>query len=159
MWTAVLLALSPPLDMKQKWFAPHVAYTSAKFGMSLCILGWAGEFKGKIAANAIWPRTAIDTAAINVITGPLTRKLCRSVDIMADAAHWVLSQPPRECTGQTFIDDEIIAEHFPATDLDSYRADTSMMARLAPLLPDFYVGDPASMEKYVDMARAVQKRL
>ena len=78
---------------------------------------------------------------------------------MADAAHWVLSQPPAACTGQTFIDDEIIAEHFPEKDLDSYRADTSVVTRLAPLLPDFYVGDPASVEKYVDMARAVQKRL
>ena len=112
-----ILALSPPLDMREMWFAPHVAYTSAKYGMSLCILGWAGEFKGRIAANAIWPRTAVATAAIsNVLAGEDAFKNCRKPDILADTAYLVLNKP-KDFTGNFIIDDTFLVSE-GVTDLD-----------------------------------------
>jgi len=131
-----ILALSPPLDMKEKWFAPHVAYTSAKFGMSLCILGWAGEFRGRIAANAIWPRTAIATAAIaNVLAGEEAFKNCRKPEILAETAYRVLTKPAAEFTGQFLIDDTFLASE-GVTDLSAYDVEPGQ-----PLLPDFFVPD------------------
>lgn len=128
-----ILALSPPLDMREMWFAPHVAYTSAKYGMSLCILGWAGEFRGKIAANAIWPRTAIATAAIsNVLAGEEAFKNCRKPDILADTAYLVLNKP-KDFTGNFIIDDSFLVSE-GVTDLDQYAVDPSQ-----ELLPDFFV--------------------
>lgn len=131
-----ILALSPPLDMSTKWFAPHVAYTSAKYGMSLCILGWAGEFKGKIAANAIWPRTAIATAAIsNVLAGEEAMKQCRKPDILAETAYRVLTKPATEFTGNFIIDDTFLTEE-GVTDLEQYSMEPG-----TELLPDFFVPD------------------
>ena len=131
-----ILALSPPLDMSTKWFAPHVAYTSAKYGMSLCILGWAGEFKGKIAANAIWPRTAIATAAIsNVLAGEEAMKQCRKPDILAETAYRVLTKPAAEFTGNFVIDDTFLVSE-GVTDLDQYSMEPGV-----DLLPDFFVPD------------------
>lgn len=128
-----ILALSPPLDMREMWFAPHVAYTSAKYGMSLCILGWAGEFRGRIAANAIWPRTAIATAAIsNVLAGEEAFKNCRKPDILADTAYLVLNKP-KDYTGNFIIDDSFLVSE-GITDLDQYAVDPSQ-----ELLPDFFV--------------------
>ena len=131
-----ILALSPPLDMSTKWFAPHVAYTSAKYGMSLCVLGWAGEFKGKIAANAIWPRTAIATAAIsNVLAGEEAFKQCRKPEILAETAYRVLTKPAAEFTGNFIIDDTFLTSE-GVTDLEQYSVEPG-----AELLPDFFVPD------------------
>ena len=133
-----ILALSPPLDMKQKWFAPHVAYTSAKFGMSLCILGWSGEFAGKIAANAIWPRTAIATAAVsNVLAGEEAFKNCRKPEILAETAYRVLTKPAARFSGNFLIDDTFLASE-GVTDFDQYAVEPGH-----ELLPDFFVPDDA----------------
>ncbi len=130
-----IMTLSPPLNMEERWFAPHVAYTMAKFGMSMCVLGWAGEFKSKgIAANALWPRTTIATAAIkNLLGGDMMMKKSRTPAIMADAAHWILTQPSREVTGNFFIDDEVMAKA-GKTDLSEYAVDPTQ-----ELMPDFFV--------------------
>ena len=130
-----VLNLSPPLNMEERWFAPHVAYTMAKFGMSMCVLGMAGEFRSDgIAFNALWPRTAIATAAIrNLMGGDEAMRRSRKPEIMADAAHWILTQPSRDCTGNFFIDDEVMAKA-GVTDLTPYAVDPS-----ADLVPDFFV--------------------
>jgi citronellol/citronellal dehydrogenase len=109
---AHVLNLSPPLNMETKWFAPHVAYTMAKFGMSMCVLGMAGEFKREgIAFNALWPRTTIATAAIqNLLGGEQAMKGSRSPAIMADAAYAIFNKNSREVTGNFFIDDEVLAK-------------------------------------------------
>ncbi len=105
-----ILTLSPPLDMKAKWFAPHVAYTMAKFGMSLCTLGWAEEFrKDGIAANSLWPRTTIATAAVRMLGGDALLRRSRTPEIMADAAHAILTRPSREFTGNFCIDDLVLS--------------------------------------------------
>ena len=100
-----ILNNSPPLSMRPVWFKNHVAYTMAKYNMSMCAIGMAEEFKGRVGFNCLWPRTAIATAAIEMLAGDLGVKASRSVDIMADAAHWILTQPQASCTGNTFIDD------------------------------------------------------
>lgn len=130
-----VLNLSPPLNMEQRWFAPHVAYTMAKYGMSLCVLGMSGEFASDgIAFNALWPRTAIATAAVqNLLGGESSIKGSRTPEIMADAAHVILTRPSREHTGQFFIDDEVLAS-VGKTDLSEYAVDPS-----APLIPDFFI--------------------
>jgi citronellol/citronellal dehydrogenase len=129
-----ILNLSPPLSMKPHWFAPHVAYTMAKYGMSMCVLGMAQEFKPEgIAVNALWPRTIIATAALNVIA-MADPKLGRSPEIMADAAHAILTKDPKQCTGNFFIDDEVLhAEGI--TDLDKY----AMTPGNKKFIPDFFV--------------------
>ena len=104
-----ILNLSPPLNMEARWFAPHVAYTMAKFGMSMCVLGMAEEFKTVgIAVNALWPRTAIDTEAIRLIQGEQARLRCRFPTIMADAAHAILTRGSRDFTGNFCIDEEVL---------------------------------------------------
>ena len=114
-----ILNLSPPLSMKEKWFKHHVAYTMAKYGMSMCVLGMSGEFKRDgIAVNALWPRTAIDTAALAMIPGVDTAA-CRKPEILADAAYIILNRPAAECTGNFFVDDEVLASE-GVTDLDKY---------------------------------------
>ena len=130
-----LLNLSPPLDFQEKWFAPHVAYTMAKFGMSLCVLGMAGEFRAQgIAVNALWPRTVIATAAVqNLLGGDATVRGSRSPDIMADAAHAILTRPSRECTGNFFVDDDVLRS-IGVTDLAKYQTVPG-----AELIPDFFV--------------------
>ncbi|MEY3149560.1 MAG: hypothetical protein RL029_834 [Actinomycetota bacterium] len=101
-----ILTLSPPLSMKAKWFKHHVAYTMAKYGMSMCVLGMSEEFKrDKIAVNALWPRTAIDTAALQMIPGVDTAA-CRTPEILADAAYIILNRPSDQCSGNFFVDDE-----------------------------------------------------
>ena len=129
-----IIALAPPLDMRGLWFGPHVAYTSAKYQMSLCILGWGEEFKGKIAANAIWPRTAVATAAIsNVLADQEAMKNCRKPEILADTAYAVLNKPAADFTGNFIIDDTFLWEE-GERDLDRYAYDPS-----PELLPDFFV--------------------
>ena len=130
-----VLNLSPPLNMETRWFAPHVAYTMAKFGMSLCVLGMAGEFKRDgIAFNALWPRTVIATAAVkNLLGGDTTMKGSRKPEIMGDAAYAIFNRPAKECTGNFFIDDEVLAAE-GKTDLSEYATDPT-----AKLIPDFFV--------------------
>ena len=108
-----ILNLSPPLDMDPKWFGPHVAYTMAKFGMSLCVLGMAEEFKEEgVAVNALWPRTAVATAAIkNALGGDSIMNISRSPEIMADAAYVILTKNSKEFTGNFCIDDNLLAEN------------------------------------------------
>ena len=132
-----ILMLSPPLDMKEKWFAPSTAYTMAKFGMSMCVLGLAGELKGDgIAVNALWPRTTIATAAVgNLLGGEAMMRASRKPEIVADAAHVILTKPSRDFTGQFCIDDKILATE-GVTDFEPYRVDASV-----PLMPDFFVPD------------------
>jgi citronellol/citronellal dehydrogenase len=130
-----VLNLSPPLNMETRWFAPHVAYTMAKFGMSMCVLGMAGEFKSAgIAFNALWPRTTIATAAIsNLLGGQQMMKASRKPEIMGDAAYVIFNRPARECTGNFFIDDEVLISS-GKTDLSEYAVDPSQK-----LMPDFFV--------------------
>ena len=114
-----ILTLSPPLSMKAKWFKNHVAYTMAKYGMSMCVLGMAEEFKRDgIAVNALWPRTAIDTAALAMIPG-IDTDFCRTPAILADSAHIILNRKSTETTGNFFVDDEVLASE-GITDLDKY---------------------------------------
>jgi citronellol/citronellal dehydrogenase len=112
-----ILMMSPPLSMKSKWFKNHLAYTMAKYGMSMCVLGLADELKRDgISVNALWPRTAIDTAALQMIPG-IDTAACRTPEILADAAHVILSGSPR--TGEFLVDDEVLAS-VGVTDLDKY---------------------------------------
>jgi citronellol/citronellal dehydrogenase len=142
-----ILTLSPPLDMRAKWFAPHVAYTSAKYGMSLCVLGWSQEFAGKIAANAIWPRTAVATAAIaNVLAGEAAFKHCRKPEILAETAYRVLTKPAAEFTGNFIIDDTFLVQE-GITDLDQYSVEPGQ-----PLMPDFFVPDDVPAPEGVQIA-------
>jgi citronellol/citronellal dehydrogenase len=130
-----VLMLSPPLVMRPDWFAPYPAYAMAKFGMSLCVLAMAEEFKGKIAVNALWPRTGIATAAVrNVLGGDEGMKHCRTPDILADAA-WHIFNRPVGFSGNFLIDDTFLAEN-GVTDFDQYRVDPSK-----DLMPDFFVPD------------------
>lgn len=133
-----VLMLSPPLDMQAKWFRDHVAYSIAKFGMSLCVLGMAEEFRADgIAVNALWPRTAIATAAVkNVLGGDRLVAMSRTPDIVADAAHLILTKPSREFTGRFLIDDTLLYEEGGVTDFEGYRVDASH-----PLVADFFVPD------------------
>ena len=114
-----ILNLSPPLSMKPVWFKNHVAYTMAKYGMSMCVLGMSAEFKRDgIGVNALWPRTAIDTAALAMIPGVDTAA-CRTPEILADAAYIILNRPAADCTGNFFVDHEVLASE-GITDLDKY---------------------------------------
>ena len=129
-----ILNLSPPLSMKAVWFKNHVAYTMAKYGMSMCVLGMSAEFKRDgIAVNALWPRTAIDTAALAMIPGVDTAA-CRTPEILADAAYVILNRPSAECTGNFFVDDEVLAT-VGVTDLDKY----SVVPGTTDFLLDFFL--------------------
>ena len=130
-----VLMLSPPLDMAPKWFAGHTAYTMAKFGMSMCVLGMSAEFKADgIAFNALWPRTAIATAAIrNALAGDEGMRRCRTVEIMADAAHAIFIKKASEFSGNFLIDDSFLYGE-GVRDFDQYRVDPT-----AALMPDFFV--------------------
>jgi len=128
-----VLNMSPPLSMKQHWFAPHTAYTMAKYGMSMCTLGHSGEFKKYgIAVNSLWPRTAIATAALQMIPGVDT-DLCRKPEILSDAAYFILTSPGTN-SGNFYIDDELLAAH-GVTDLEKY----SVKPGTKNFIPDFFV--------------------
>ena len=130
-----ILMLSPPLDMQVKWFAPHLAYSMAKFNMSIIALGLAGELKGDgIAVNALWPRTTIATAAVkNLLGGDALLRRSRTPDIIGDAAHLIFSQDAKTFTGRFCIDDTLLYEH-GVRDFDAYRVDKTV-----ELAPDFFV--------------------
>ena len=132
--SAHILTLSPPLSMKAKWFKNHVAYTMAKYGMSMCVLGMAEEFKRDgVAVNALWPRTAIDTAALQMIPG-IDTAACRTPEILADAAYVILNKASRETTGNFFVDDEVLAS-VGVTDLEKY----SVVPGTKDFLLDFFL--------------------
>lgn len=129
-----ILTLSPPLSMKPKWFKNHVAYTMSKYGMSMCVLGMAEEFKRDgIGVNALWPRTAIDTAALHMIPGVDT-DFCRTPEILADAAYLILNRDGKDCSGNFFVDDELLASA-GITDLEKY----SVKPGTTDFLLDFFL--------------------
>lgn len=130
-----ILNLSPPLNMEARWLKNHVAYTMSKYGMSLCVLGMAAEFKEDgVAVNALWPRTTIATAAVqNLLGGDAVIKGSRTPAIVADAAHWILTQPSRDCTGNFFVDEDVLRQA-GTKDFDTYAVDSS-----ADLIPDFFL--------------------
>ncbi len=132
-----ILTLASPLNLRPRWFKNHVAYSMAKYGMSLCVLGMAEEFRAHgIAVNALWPRTVIATAAIRLLEGTVDESECRTPEIMADAAHAVLCRDAKACTGNFFIDDEVLAEA-GVTDLERYA-----VAPGHELLSDIFLDDP-----------------
>lgn len=130
-----IMNIAPPLDMNPKWFKNHTAYTMAKYGMSMCTLGMAEEFRGKVAVNSLWPMTSIDTAAVrNVLGGDAMAKMSRTPEIMADAAYAVLNQDAKTFTGQFVIDEFILAEN-GETDFAKYQYPDYD----GPLVADFFV--------------------
>ncbi|MGQ0508555.1 MAG: SDR family oxidoreductase, partial [Myxococcaceae bacterium] len=131
-----VLNLSPPLNLNPKWFESHVAYTMAKYGMSMCVLGMAAELAGDgVAVNALWPRTAIATAAMNMLGGDEAMEKCRTPEIMADAAYVILTSDPKGKgnSGNFFLDDEVLLRH-GVKDLSKYSVKPG-----EELLPDFFV--------------------
>ena len=129
-----ILTLSPPLNMLEKWFSPHVAYSMAKYGMSMCVLGMAGEFREQgIAVNALWPRTTIATAAVSMLGGDAMIRHSRKPEIMADAAYAIVTKPSREFSGNFCVDDDVL-EAEGITDLSGYSVDSNVHP-----LPDFFV--------------------
>lgn len=155
-----ILTLSPPLDMSPKWFAPNVAYTISKYGMSMCVLGMAEEFKPYgIGVNALWPRTTIATAAINMVGGNWLMRRSRKETIVADAAYTILTSPARTTTGNFFIDDTLLAAH-GVTDFDQYRVDPTM-----DLMGDFFVPEdsegpaPLKASQKVGLVRGLINKL
>lgn len=146
-----VLNISPPLDLKPRWFQNHVAYTMAKYGMSLCVLGMAEEFREQgVAFNALWPRTTIATAAIaNHLGGDDAMQGCRSDMIMADAAHVILTQPARKFTGNFCIDDTLLYEH-GERDFDKYRVNPAH-----DLMLDFFVPDDEELPPGVSLRKLI----
>jgi citronellol/citronellal dehydrogenase len=145
-----ILNLAPPLDMKAKWFKNHVAYTMAKFGMSLCTLGMSAEFeKDGIAVNSLWPLTTIDTAAVrNLLGGATVAAMSRSPEIMADAAYAIFNRPSREATGNFYIDEEVLRAE-GVSDFSRYASDAG-----GPLAGDFFVPDEAFERTDTKVTRA-----
>lgn len=145
-----VLMLSPPLDLSPKWFAGHVAYSIAKYGMSLAVLGLAEELKRDgIAVNALWPRTTIATAAVgNILGGDKLMRMSRTPEIMGDAAHLALTQDAKSFTGRFLIDDTLLHELGGVRDFEKYRVDPAM-----PLAPDFFVPAESVPPPGVTLAR------
>ncbi|MGH9380682.1 MAG: SDR family oxidoreductase [Thermoanaerobaculia bacterium] len=132
-----ILNLSPPLDLDPRWFAPHVAYTISKYGMSLCVLGMAEELRrDRIAVNALWPRTVIATAALAMLGGKVPPAHCRTPEILADAAHAILTRDSASCSSNFFLDEDVLRDE-GITDFGCYAVDPG-----ASLIPDLFVGDP-----------------
>jgi citronellol/citronellal dehydrogenase len=144
-----VLMISPPLDMKPQWFSGHVAYSIAKYGMSLAVLGLADELQGDgIAVNALWPRTTIATAAIqNLLGGEKLMRMSRRPDIVADAAHLIFLQQAATFTGRFLIDDTFLYDMGGITDFDPYKVDPAM-----PLAPDFFVPEQMRPPPGVELA-------
>jgi citronellol/citronellal dehydrogenase len=139
--------LSPPLDMKEKWFAPATGYAMAKFGMSLVVLGLAGELRGKVAVNALWPRTTIATAAVkNLLGGDALMGMSRTPEILSDAAYAIFNKP-KSFSGNFLIDDSFLAGE-GVTDFDKYRADPNQRLQV-----DFFVPDDMPPPKGVSLEK------
>ena len=142
-----VLMLSPPLDMKEKWFAAHTGYTMAKFGMSLVVLGLAGELRGKVAVNALWPRTTIATSAVkNLLGGEKLMSMSRTPEILADAAYAIFHKP-KSFSGNFLLDDTFLAGE-GVTDFDKYRADPAQRLQI-----DFFVPDDMPPPKGVSLEK------
>ncbi|KAL3273683.1 hypothetical protein HHI36_015113 [Cryptolaemus montrouzieri] len=140
---AHILNLSPPLDMKPHWFAPHVAYTMAKYGMSMCVLGMHEEFRPfNIAVNALWPKTVVHTAALDMLHGSEGAKFARKPEVMSDAAYAILIQDPKSAssTGNFYIDEDVLKSN-GISDLDQYCIDPAYKDQL---VPDLYIGESTS---------------
>ena len=146
--TPHVLMLSPPLDMSPRWFGSHVAYTMAKYGMSMCVLGMAEEFRDQgVAFNALWPRTGVATAAIEfALAGEEGMKHCRTPEIIADAAYAIFNKPSGQCTGNFFIDDVLLYAE-GERDFDKYRVDPTKA-----LMPDFFVPENTPLPPGVTLA-------
>ncbi|XP_010075784.1 PREDICTED: hydroxysteroid dehydrogenase-like protein 2, partial [Pterocles gutturalis] len=127
-----ILNLSPPMNLNPMWFKNHCAYTISKYGMSMCVLGMAEEFRGEVAVNALWPKTAIHTATMDMLGGAGIEKQCRKTDIIADAAYCILTKP-KSFTGN-FIIDEVLLREEGVKDFDVYA-----IAPGHPLIPDFFL--------------------
>ncbi|KAM7368496.1 hypothetical protein PAMP_012835 [Pampus punctatissimus] len=139
-----ILNLSPPLNLNPIWFKNHTAYTMAKYGMSMCVLGMAEEFRGQIAVNALWPKTAIQTAAMDMLGGADVGKQCRTPDIMADAAYAILSRP-KDFTGRFLVDEDVLRGE-GLQDFEQYAVQPGH-----PLLPDFFLDEaPESLAKQME---------
>jgi citronellol/citronellal dehydrogenase len=140
-----ILTLSPPLDIAAKWFAPHVAYTMAKMGMSMCTLGMSAEFASDgVAVNSLWPLTTVDTAAVrNVLGGDQMAAVSRTPEVLADAAYAILTKPSRECTGNFFIDEQVLRDE-GVTDFSVYGPEGGQK----PLM-DFFIPDEVA-QRYAD---------
>ncbi len=135
-----ILNLSPPLDMDAVWFAPHLPYTMAKYGMSLCVLGMAEEFRSRgVAVNALWPRTVIATAALRMLPGMADPKHCRKPAILADAAHAILTSDARDTTGNFFVDEEVLRQA-GVSDFEPYAVEPGQT-----LLPDFFLEEAKAL--------------
>jgi citronellol/citronellal dehydrogenase len=148
-----ILMLSPPLDMKEKWFSGRTGYAIAKYGMSLVVLGLAGELRGRVAVNALWPRTTIATAAVkNLLGGDALMRMSRTPDIVADAAALIFAKPAKSFTGQFLIDDTFLAGE-GVTEFDRYRVDPTQ-----PLAPDFFVPDHMRPPEGVSLAAKVDTK-
>uniref|UniRef100_A0A3Q2FV61 Hydroxysteroid dehydrogenase-like protein 2 n=1 Tax=Cyprinodon variegatus TaxID=28743 RepID=A0A3Q2FV61_CYPVA len=142
--SAHILNLSPPLNMNPVWFKNHTAYTMAKYGMSMCVLGMAEEFRGQIAVNALWPKTAIQTAAMDMLGGEGVGKQCRTADIIADAAYAILTKP-KDYTGRFLVDEDVLRE-LGVKDFDQYAVQPGH-----PLLPDFFLDEaPENLVKHME---------
>ena len=142
-----ILMLSPPLDMKEKWFASYTGYSMAKFGMSLVVLGLAGELRGKVAVNALWPRTTVATAAVkNIVGGDALMRMSRTPEILADAAYAIFGKP-KTFSGNFLIDDTFLAGE-GVTDFDKYRADPTQRLQV-----DFFVPDDMPPPKGVSLEK------
>eukprot|EP00794_Sanderia_malayensis_P007760 gene7760-8604_t len=148
-----ILNLSPPLNMKPMWFKSHVAYTMAKYGMSMCVLGMAEEFKADgISVNALWPKTAISTAAMEMLVGKEGLAQCRKVDIMSDAAYVVLNRDSRARTGEFLIDEEVLKD-VGVTNFDDYAFDPSI-----ELMPDLFISEELWEEKGQQHLKELRKQ-
>jgi citronellol/citronellal dehydrogenase len=131
-----VVVLSPPISLRPRWFGPHVAYTIAKYGMSMLVLGWAEELKERgVGVNALWPRTVIATAALNLLGGDETAKHGRTVEIVADAFHAMVTKPARACTGNFFIDEDVLRAE-GVTDFERYAVQKG-----EPLMRDLFVDE------------------
>ncbi|MEE2644141.1 MAG: NAD(P)-dependent oxidoreductase [Myxococcota bacterium] len=133
-----ILNLAPPLNLEPRWFGPHVAYTMAKYGMSMCVLGMAEELRRRgVAVNGLWPKTAIATSAVShILGGEAALSRCRRPEIMADAAHWILRQSSESLSGQLLIDEEVLSQA-GVSDMSHYRVDPACAEE--ELLPDFFL--------------------
>jgi citronellol/citronellal dehydrogenase len=144
-----ILVLSPPLELRPEWFGAYTAYTMSKYGMSMCALGIADEFRGRIACNALWPRTTIGTAALQVAaSGDESIRQSRTPDIMADAAYLIFNKPAQTFSGNFLIDDAVLAEH-GVREFDHYRIDPSV-----PLTLDLFVNPDSPLPPGVSLAAA-----
>eukprot|EP01111_Echinosteliopsis_oligospora_P010564 TRINITY_DN3320_c0_g1_i1.p1 TRINITY_DN3320_c0_g1~~TRINITY_DN3320_c0_g1_i1.p1 ORF type:complete len:295 (-),score=74.35 TRINITY_DN3320_c0_g1_i1:34-885(-) len=138
-----VLNISPPLNLNPRWFKEHVAYTMAKYGMSMCVLGMSEEFKEEgVAVNALWPKTAIWTAAMSMLGGSDASSGCRTVEIMSDAAHIILTQPSRQFSGHFFIDESVLRDFKGETNFEKYACQPGR-----PLFPDFFLDEEDSSPK------------